>query len=94
MRANHPVVDKLIRSITQNQNSNLNGIGTAQIDHKEMTLDKQTERTYITDRVSKLKYCQFLIFSACNVRMLLRPGSLHQLTTGCKTFNTDLVAIQ
>ena len=59
-----------------------------------MTLDRQTERTHVTDRVSKLKSHQFLKFSTYNVRTLLRPGRLHQLTTGCKTFNIDVVVIQ
>ena len=49
---------------------------------------------WLTDRVPKLKPRLFLKFSTCNVRTLLRPGTLHQLTTGCKTFNIDVVAIQ
>ena len=59
-----------------------------------MTLDGQTERTHIIDRVQKLESRQFVKFSTYNVRTLLRPGRLHQLITGCKTFNMDVVAIQ
>ena len=76
MRANHPTVDKPITIITLNQNSNLNGIGAAQIDHNQMTLDEQTERTHLTDRVPKLKSRRFLKFSTYNVRTLLRPGTI------------------
>ena len=94
LSSNHPVVDNQILLITLNRNSNLNGIGVAQIDHNQMTLERQTERTHVTDRVSKLKSGEFLKFSTYNVRTLLRPGRLHQLTTGCKTFNIDVVAIQ
>ena len=94
MRANHATVDKPITTITLNRNSNLNGIGAAQIDHNQMILDGQTERTHLTDRVPKLKSRQFLKFLTYNVQTLLRPGRLHQLTTRCKTFNIDVVAIQ
>ena len=94
MRANHPKMDEPITTITLNRNSNLNRIGAAQIDHNQMTLDGQTERTHLTDRVPKLKSRQFLKFSTYNVQTLLRPGRLHQLTTRCKTFNIDVVAIQ
>ena len=87
-------MDKPITTITLNRNSNLNGIGAAQIDHNQMILDGQTERTHLTDRVPKLKSRQFLKFLTYNVQTLLRPGRLHQLTTRCKTFNIDVVAIQ
>ena len=59
-----------------------------------MTLDGQTVRTHLVDRVPKVKSRQFLKLSTFNVRTLSRPGRLHQLTTSCKTFNIDIVAIQ
>ena len=88
------MADKTITLITLNRNSNLNGIRAAQIDLNQVMLGGQAETTHITDRVSELKYRQFLKFSTYNVRALLRPGRLHQITTGCKIFNIDVVAIQ
>ena len=88
------MADKTITSITLNRNSNLNRIRAAQIDLNQVMLGGQTETTHITDRVSKLKYRQFPKFSTYNVRTLLRPGRLHKITTGCKIFNIDVVAIQ
>ena len=80
-------------TITWNQNSNLNGIGAALINHNQMTLGGQTKRPCMTDRVSKLKSCQFLKCSAYNVETLSRPWRLHQLTSWWKAINLD-VAIQ
>ena len=59
-----------------------------------MTLDGKTERPNTTGRVLKLKSRQFMKLSTYNVRTLLRPGRLRQLTSGCKALNLDVVAIQ
>ena len=59
-----------------------------------MTLDRKTERPHTTGRVLKLKSRQFMKLSTYNIRTLLRPGRLRQLTSGCKALNLDVVAIQ
>ena len=84
----------MITTTTLNQNLNLDGISTGQIDSNQMMLDGQIERTHVTDKTPKLKSRQQLKLSTYNVRTLLKPGKLHQVTIGCQSFNIDIVAIQ
>ena len=72
----------------------MNEIGALLFNSNRMMLGGHTERLHTTDRVSKLKSHQFIKLKLLtyNVRTLLRPEKLHQLTPKCKTLNLDRLA--